>query len=279
MTPTRKVTASLKLLTKEPSVLAQSLLTCKQGASSDSEYASCVANVLSSFSTVAQEVQNRLSELGSQVSHSCANQIVTLSGPLSGWSQMLNQLAGQYQGQGGLAGDYAAAGMIQTGAGYLTQGVHQARAACGGSPNGSTGGSTTKPGAVPPSPGTSAAADGSVDFPVSSIGEIEFHMPSRNIGCDYFDGTLRCDIGSGMHPTPSGTCSGYARWAGEQMTRTGVARAVCAEDGVFNVGAAFPYGSVWRHGGFACTSRMAGLQCTNSSGRGFFLSRAITKTF
>jgi hypothetical protein len=82
-------------------VLAQSLPACKQSASSDSGYATCVANALSSFSAVAHDVQNRLSEFGSQVSASCANQIVTLSGPLGGWSQMFDQLAGEYRSMGG----------------------------------------------------------------------------------------------------------------------------------------------------------------------------------
>jgi hypothetical protein len=34
------------------------------------------------------------------------------------------------------------------------------------------------------------------------------------------------------------------------------------------------YGTTWRHGGFTCTSRVAGLTCTNTAGHGLFLSRA-----
>ena len=100
-------------------------------------------------------------------------------------------------------------------------------------------------------------------------------MPSKNIGCGYLTGLgpaeLRCDIRSGLRPTPRGTCE--LDWTGISMAR-GAARATCAGDTVFGPGApVLAYGSVWKRGGFTCLASRSGLSCANRAGHGFFLSR------
>ena len=39
------------------------------------------------------------------------------------------------------------------------------------------------------------------------------------------------------------------------------------------------YGRTWSFHGFACTSQRIGLTCRNRSRHGFFLSRALERTF
>jgi hypothetical protein len=107
-----------------------------------------------------------------------------------------------------------------------------------------------------------------------------FRLPSRNIACLYSTGPtmLRCDILSGVRPTPRGKCEGD--WAGYSMRPTGRAGATCAGDTVYDRRAPIlRYGTTWRAGGFTCSSRTTGLRCTNRSGRGFFLSRQHSYAF
>lgn len=64
------------------------------------------------------------------------------------------------------------------------------------------------------------------------------------------------------------------------MRPTGRATASCAGDTVYNPRARIlAYGETWRRGGFRCTSRTAGLTCTNRSDHGFFLSRQRWRLF
>jgi hypothetical protein len=102
-----------------------------------------------------------------------------------------------------------------------------------------------------------------------------FRTPSGNIGCAIFQGQLRCDIRSGLRPRPPRPATCELDWGlGLTLERSGRARVVCAGDTVLDPRArVLGYGSTWRRSGIACTSRAAGLTCTNASGRGFFLSR------
>lgn len=106
---------------------------------------------------------------------------------------------------------------------------------------------------------------------------VPFRMPSKNIACAYSAGggfgpvNLRCDILSGLKPSPRGRCE--LDWTGVSMG-TGRARPTCAGDTVYDPKATvLAYGSVWRRGPFTCLSSWAGLSCANRAGHGFFLSR------
>ena len=48
-----------------------------------------------------------------------------------------------------------------------------------------------------------------------------FKMPSKNVGCAYFSGTLRCDILSGLKPEPTEGCP--YDWVGLVITKGGAA--------------------------------------------------------
>jgi hypothetical protein len=116
---------------------------------------------------------------------------------------------------------------------------------------------------------------------------LQFHTPSGNIGCAYvsepsFGGpSLRCDILSGLKPRPRRPKGCTLDWGfGYQMRLTGPSSTVCAGDTtVDRRSQVLRYGQRWSRGGFTCTSRVAGLRCTNRSGHGFFLSRAHSYRF
>jgi hypothetical protein len=101
-----------------------------------------------------------------------------------------------------------------------------------------------------------------------------FRTPSRNIYCAYF-GSLRCDIRSGLTPKPARPPGCDFDWGQTYVLgRTGRARVGCVSDSVFDPSArVLAYGTTWRRGGIACTSRRTGLRCTNASGHGLFMSR------
>ena len=104
-----------------------------------------------------------------------------------------------------------------------------------------------------------------------------FIMPSRNIGCGFFE-ALRCDILSGLNPTPSGACE--LDWTGLTLEPEGNAAPQCAGDTVFDPQApVLEYGQTWSLAGITCESRETGLRCTNTGGHGFELARADWDTF
>jgi hypothetical protein len=102
-------------------------------------------------------------------------------------------------------------------------------------------------------------------------------MPSRNIGCGFFE-ALRCDILSGLNPTPTGDCE--LDWTGLTLEAEGTAAPQCAGDTVFDPEApVLNYGRTWSRGGIVCESRQTGLRCTNAAGNGFELARSNWDTF
>jgi hypothetical protein len=99
-----------------------------------------------------------------------------------------------------------------------------------------------------------------------------FRMPSGNIGCELSGTTLRCDIRSGLEPPPAGSCAGD--WGGAVLASHGAGKPLCASDTIYDDSApTFAYGSTWGGGGVTCLSETSGLQCSNTSGHGIFLSR------
>lgn len=114
-----------------------------------------------------------------------------------------------------------------------------------------------------------------VSFKPDANGQINFVMPSHNIGCTYTpaggtpvykpaDGgpELACDR---VEPT-------YVRVV---LTPASIQRFDKVDDasccGLDNV---FAYGTRWSAGPFTCNSDASGLTCARSDGRGFQLSRA-----
>jgi hypothetical protein len=105
-----------------------------------------------------------------------------------------------------------------------------------------------------------------------------FQMPSRNVGCAFESGVLRCDILSGLVPEPSASCE--LDWTGFVLEASGPAQPECAGDTVYDSGApVLAYGEGWAREGILCLSRRTGLRCTNVDRRGFELARRSSRTF
>jgi uncharacterized protein DUF6636 len=108
-----------------------------------------------------------------------------------------------------------------------------------------------------------------------------FKTPSGNIVCAYYNRSIRCDIRSGLSPTPTRPrgCPSYSDFG--QGLNLGPRRAgvVCAGDTVLGGAPVLAYGRAWRRGPITCRSRIMGLTCKNTLGHGFFLSRQTWRLF
>ena len=99
----------------------------------------------------------------------------------------------------------------------------------------------------------------------------EFQMPSRNIGCLFAAGVLRCDILSGLQPEPTTACE--FDWVGVVLSKES-AEPNCGSDTVYAKEApTLAYGGTWQRAGFTCRSGEDGLTCFSGTGHGFKLAR------
>jgi hypothetical protein len=119
-----------------------------------------------------------------------------------------------------------------------------------------------------------------VDFDENDQGQVEFTMPSGNIGCIYTPegGT---DTYEPMGGGPELACDrvepAYVRVILGPNHKAKRYDAVgdpscCGSDNVFD------YGETWEMEGFSCLSTTTGLQCTRGS-HGFSISRKAIKTY
>ena len=119
-----------------------------------------------------------------------------------------------------------------------------------------------------------------VTFSADSRGQVNFVMPSKNIGCTFtpqggtavyqpFDGgpELSCDRIKPQYVRLVVTPKTVHRFdnVGD--------RDCCGADNVF------AYGSRWTHGPFTCESADTGLTCRHSGGRGFSISQANIRIY
>ena len=109
-----------------------------------------------------------------------------------------------------------------------------------------------------------------------------FKSPSGNIHCQYFDGEVRCDIAQLSSPAPPKPRDCELDWgqafAVAINSRSGMR--ICHGDTAMDDSLpVLAYGSVWRRGGFSCTSEQTGVTCSNALGHGFALSRAVQRLF
>ena len=116
---------------------------------------------------------------------------------------------------------------------------------------------------------------------LAASGADTFRMPSGNIYCAYehYDSApigLRCDIRTGVKPLPPKPKYCDVDWGvGFVMSRRGPAQILCAGDTVADPKApVLAYGTTRRFGVFSCSSSTAGLRCVNTTGDGFFMSKA-----
>jgi hypothetical protein len=110
---------------------------------------------------------------------------------------------------------------------------------------------------------------------------VGIHTPSRNIACVDTGPSLICHVGRASYSASlQHRCSSPPTsldWHGFELRARGKGQIVCS-GGVLVMGTVryttLAYGKTWRHGSYACTSRFAGLTCTNGTGHGLFISRA-----
>lgn len=119
-----------------------------------------------------------------------------------------------------------------------------------------------------------------IDFDENGQGQIEFTMPSGNIGCVYTPagGTDTYEpMGGGPELSCDRVAPSYVRvilGPSAKAKRYGnVGDASCC--GTENT---FAYGRTWKMDGFRCTSSDAGLACKRG-GHGFSMSKAAIKTW
>ncbi len=119
-----------------------------------------------------------------------------------------------------------------------------------------------------------------VNFDENAQGQIEFTMPSGNVGCIYTPagGTDTYEpTGGGPELSCDRVEPAYVRVmmgpGGKPKRFNKVGDASCC--GSENV---FQYGQVWKHDGFRCTSSASGLRCSRG-GHGFSMSRKAIKTY
>lgn len=115
-----------------------------------------------------------------------------------------------------------------------------------------------------------------------------FKMPSENVVCsvgleaDMSD--IQCEINERSGPPAAPAPANCASTWGHVflMRNTGPVEMICSD---FNRGLAASvsdvadYGLTSDFGGISCTSSRSGLECRNSSGHGFFLSRKSQSVF
>ena len=116
---------------------------------------------------------------------------------------------------------------------------------------------------------------------LGASGADTFRLPSGNIFCGYEHYSfapidLRCEIRSRIRPLPPrpSSCQDAVWGEGYAMRQTGPAHVLCITDTIYDPKArVLSYGTTRQFGVFRCSSSVAGLRCTNASGRGFFLSK------
>lgn len=119
-----------------------------------------------------------------------------------------------------------------------------------------------------------------IDFDENGQGQIEFTMPSGNIGCVYTPagGTDTYEpMGGGPELSCDRIAPSYVRVimgpSGKAKRYGNVSDASCC--GADNT---FTYGRTWKMDGFRCTSSEAELACKRG-GHGFSMSKAAIKTW
>ena len=119
-----------------------------------------------------------------------------------------------------------------------------------------------------------------VEFEANERGQIDFNMPSNNIGCIYTPagGTDNYETGDGgAELSCDRIAPAYVRAvlgaSGKAKRYNNVGDASCCASGTI-----FEYGEVWSEGPFSCISSTTGLACTRGS-HGFSMSRKAVKVY
>jgi hypothetical protein len=118
-------------------------------------------------------------------------------------------------------------------------------------------------------------------LPVVASAQQGFQLPSGNIHCQLWEGTLRCDILRFNYPHPARPRDCDAGWGGSvALTAQGYAELICHSDTLAQSGMpVLRYGNAWQGPGMSCTASQSGLRCVNRAGFGFEMARARLRLF
>ena len=118
-------------------------------------------------------------------------------------------------------------------------------------------------------------------LPVVASAQEAFQLPSGNIHCAMYEGTLRCDVLQSTFPRPARPRDCEQDYGDAvELGGKGPAAMLCHGDTVANPASpVLGYGQAWQGPGMACTSARTGLRCVNGDGRGFEMSRARLRIF
>jgi hypothetical protein len=118
-------------------------------------------------------------------------------------------------------------------------------------------------------------------MPVVASAQDAFQLPSGNIHCALFEGTLRCDVLRSTYPRPARPRDCEQDYGDAvELGGKGWAVLVCHGDTVADrASPVLGYGQAWQGPGMACTAARTGLRCVNGDGRGFEMARARLRLF
>jgi hypothetical protein len=145
--------------------------------------------------------------------------------------------------------------------------------ACGGSDKKPAASSSSSPSTTTSSPSTSSSSSSSSSVDADQGPEF-FQLPSRNIGCIFGDGNVRCDISGKTFTPPPQPADCELDWGNGIEVGDGDAAFVCAGDTVLGAPVVLEYGLSAQRGSLRCDSAETGITCTNlETMHGFELNR------
>jgi hypothetical protein len=109
----------------------------------------------------------------------------------------------------------------------------------------------------------------------------DFTVPSGNISCLMTPSYARCDIFTHTYKPTKKPASCHSGW-GQSLfvTKSGKGHFLCIGDSIDGSTRILKYGKSKTFGRFKCTSRKAGMTCTNlKNGHGFKMSQSSYKVF
>ena len=150
-------------------------------------------------------------------------------------------------------------------------------AACSNLGNGGDGEASEEPASeVPESEVPESEEPESEEPEVEPLSSEGFMTPSENIGCKSYEGSIRCDILSGLKPDPGRKFPDICPldWTGVYIDPGIDAGPQCAGDSVMDPeDPTLEYGQTWSRGDLTCDSESSRLRCVDTAGNGFTLAR------
>jgi hypothetical protein len=133
---------------------------------------------------------------------------------------------------------------------------------------------TSRPTSTSSGSSTSSSSASSSSSVNADQGPEYFQLPSKNIGCIFGDGIVRCDISGKTFNPPPQPADCELDWGNGIQVGDGEASFVCAGDTALGGPDVLEYGLSAQRGNLRCDSAETGVTCTNvATMHGFELNR------